>query len=264
MQPPRHLTKYVRSFWFIEGARAYTHHAFAYTCPELVFAYQGSFTHATNGQESRVFTSGIFGQTDTVSRVTLSDQPFGIMGVYLYPHTFFQLFGIPATEYTNQHTDLASLAGQAGAILEEQIMLAKSHEQRVDILSTFLTRRLSYVRPEHNTMASSITAIIQDCDVTSVRAMADDHCLSVRQFERRFKLLAGFSPRLFFRIARFNAVLNPSRFDHSLSEVAHACGYYDQSHFIHDFQQFSGFTPKAYFNDEVIPASNRGTVEFVR
>jgi AraC-like DNA-binding protein len=30
------------------------------------------------------------------------------------------------------------------------------------------------------------------------------------------------------------------------ARVALDCGYYDQAHFIHDFQAFSGMTPAAY------------------
>lgn len=28
--------------------------------------------------------------------------------------------------------------------------------------------------------------------------------------------------------------------------MALSCGYFDQAHFVHDFQQFSGFNPTAY------------------
>jgi AraC-like DNA-binding protein len=32
-----------------------------------------------------------------------------------------------------------------------------------------------------------------------------------------------------------------------LTQIAHACGYFDQSHFIHDFRAFSGMRPGEYF-----------------
>jgi len=31
-----------------------------------------------------------------------------------------------------------------------------------------------------------------------------------------------------------------------MTSLGHACGYYDQAHFIHDFQAFSGLTPRIY------------------
>ncbi|WP_350340143.1 helix-turn-helix domain-containing protein [Paraflavitalea speifideaquila] len=33
----------------------------------------------------------------------------------------------------------------------------------------------------------------------------------------------------------------------SLTDIAYECGYYDQSHFIHDFKEFSGYHPGQYF-----------------
>jgi AraC-like DNA-binding protein len=33
----------------------------------------------------------------------------------------------------------------------------------------------------------------------------------------------------------------------SLTEIAYDCGYYDQSHFIHEFKEFSGHHPRHYF-----------------
>ncbi|RYF96544.1 MAG: AraC family transcriptional regulator, partial [Chitinophagaceae bacterium] len=34
----------------------------------------------------------------------------------------------------------------------------------------------------------------------------------------------------------------------SLTDIAYGCGYYDQSHFIHEFKQFSGYHPRQYFS----------------
>ena len=82
----------------------------------------------------------------------------------------------------------------------------------------------------------------------NISAMAREHALSTRQFERKFKEVAGLSPKLYSRIIRFQAATKHKlngRCD--LTEVAYACGYYDQSHFINDFREFSGYTPKEFF-----------------
>jgi AraC-like DNA-binding protein len=261
IQPPKHLADFVRFFWFIEGNQSYVHRAFAYTCPELIFCYRGHFRYSAGHNADSTLTSTIFGQTDTFSRVTLNNEEFGILGVYLYPHTFPQLFRLPANELTNQYADLKSLLGKEGEILEEKIMLASDNQQRVKLVCDFLQARLINVKTEHVSISSTITAILRSYPLGSVKTLADTNFLSLRQFERRFKELSGFSPKLFLRIMRFNSVLN-KKFQHkSLTEIASECGYYDQSHFIHDFQKFSGVNPKAYFKKGIFAAADRGTVE---
>jgi AraC-like DNA-binding protein len=53
---------------------------------------------------------------------------------------------------------------------------------------------------------------------------------------------------LYSRIIRFSAAIKAYQGqDTSLTAVAHACGYYDQSHFIEDFRMFSGVSPGLYF-----------------
>lgn len=69
--------------------------------------------------------------------------------------------------------------------------------------------------------------------------------LSVRQFERRFTQQIGMRPKLYARIARFEAALNykarsPAQ---NWTEIAHHFGYSDQMHLVHDFREFSGESP---------------------
>jgi AraC-like DNA-binding protein len=262
IQPPPYLADYVRFYWFIEGNLPYVHHAFAYPCPELVFCYKGHFKYGVGHGKDKSLTSGIFGQTETFSRVTLNNEDFGILGVYLYPHTFPQLFRLPANEITNQYADINSLLGKDGDMLEEKIGLASNNHQRARIVSEFLQARLKNVRSEHTIISSSITAIVNSYHTSSVKTLADASFLSLRQFERRFKELAGFSPKSFLRIMRFNSLLKKDFQHKSLTEIGIECGYYDQSHFIHDFQKFSGINPKKYYKKETLAAADRGTVEF--
>lgn len=262
IQPPAHLTGYVRFYWFVEGNLPYVHHAFAYPCPEFIFCYKGHFKYGIERREDTRLTSAIFGQTETFSRVTLNNEHFGIFGVYLYPHAFPQLFRLPANELSNQYATIQSVLGKDGEMLEEKMMLAANNTQRAKLVSGFLETRLKNARIEHASISSAITAIVNAYHTNSVHALADTNFLSLRQFERRFKELSGFSPKSFLRITRFNSVLNKGLQHKSLTEIGIECGYYDQSHFIHDFQKFSGISPKVYFKKEMLAAADRGTVEF--
>jgi transcriptional regulator GlxA family with amidase domain len=141
-------------------------------------------------------------------------------------------------------------------------MLALDNGQRVKLASDFLEARLKNAKTGYLNIFSSIKAISSSCQVTSLKALTDNSFLSVRQFERRFKEFSGFSPKLFLRITRFNSVLNKNFQNKSMTQIAHEYGYYDQSHFIHDFQKFSGYNPKEYFKQETIAATDRGTAEF--
>jgi len=265
IQPPQQLADYVRYFWFLEGSASmhnpFVHHAFAYPCPELLFCYKGQFKYNAGFEAERMLFSGIYGQTQTFSKVA-SKADFGIFGLYLSPHALPQLFCLPANELTNQSADINTLCGKEGEIFEEKIMLASDNYQRVKLTSDFLIARLKNIKTEYTNIFSSIKAISNPFHLTSVKALADNSFLSVRQFERRFKEFSGFSPKLFLRIRRFNSVLNKPFHNKSLADIAYEYGYYDKSHFIHDFQKFSGYNPKDYFKPETIVASDRGTAEF--
>jgi methylphosphotriester-DNA--protein-cysteine methyltransferase len=79
----------------------------------------------------------------------------------------------------------------------------------------------------------------------TIAALANRAGMSVRQFERKFVQQVGMRPKLFERIARFEAVLDGmARFAaKSWTDAAHQFGYYDQMHMIHDFAEFTGETP---------------------
>ena len=72
--------------------------------------------------------------------------------------------------------------------------------------------------------------------------------LSERSLERIFKADIGISPKLFFRINRFQTTLNCIRGQSfkSLTEVAYQHVYADQSHYIREFKEFTGSTPKQF------------------
>jgi len=254
IKPTKPLSDYVRFYWMLEGSVIdecpYIHRTLANASPELIFHYKGPFEELTSNDKSeKTFLTGIHGQTNIIRRFTARSD-FGIFGVFLQPYAIPALFGIPSLEIKNELPDLVTLLGQAGQDLTEKMMLAKNNTQRLNIINLFLTHRLTeFDRPE---IVNATQHIFKSKGLVNVKELANQSCLSQRQFERKFKEQIGFSPKSFSRIVRFNSLLwNYKREDVSLTEIAYDFGYYDQAHFIRDFKHFSGYNPKAYFSGEV-------------
>jgi AraC-like DNA-binding protein len=74
--------------------------------------------------------------------------------------------------------------------------------------------------------------------------------ISSRELERRFKKNIGLSPKQIARIYHFQSVLQLKNKSGSSTELAHAAGYYDQSHFIREFRDIAGINPFSFFKEE--------------
>lgn len=247
--PSPALSPYVRFFWVLESDAPYCHRSMADGCAEMIFHYKGVFDEiSTTGEVTTSFTSGLHGPSQNYRRFT-TDKGFGIFGVYLYPFTIPYLFSLPANELTDQAPDLESLFGEEGTELEEKILLAPDNRQRVVVMSSFLEKKLLRSYSTHSACVTVISDIIHSRGATTVNDLAKRSFLSVRQFERNFKTFSGFSPKLYSRIIRFQTAIQLYGANYkTLSDIAYDCGYYDQSHFIHDFKQFSGYHPRQYFS----------------
>jgi len=253
IQPPASLSRYVLMFWELESdasaERPYIHRSMADGCAELIFHYKGRFDELlADNRVEKSFISGIHGQSRKYSRF-ITCESFGIFGAYLYPFALPALFSIPASEVSDYMPDLSSIFGREGNNLEYRIITAPDNTSRANILASFLESKLANNRTTQPPVFSAVHHIIWARGLVNIEKLAAQYFLSTRQFERNFKLSAGFSPKLYARIIRFQAAMaNYGNVGKSLTEVAYECGYYDQSHFIHDFKEFSGHHPGYYFS----------------
>ncbi|MGN0076105.1 MAG: helix-turn-helix domain-containing protein [Parafannyhessea sp.] len=80
----------------------------------------------------------------------------------------------------------------------------------------------------------------------TVASVAQEAGVSPRYLRRAFAEVHGFSPKLYARFVRFQhamSLIAHPREGASASEIALACGYNDQSHLVHEFDDFAGMTP---------------------
>lgn len=250
--PPPRLAPYVRTFWVYEGEasveKPYIYRGYADGCTELIFHYRSAFDLVRPDESHEAsLAAGIHAQSRKFSRWIVK-RDWSIFGCYLYPYAIPRLFGFPANDLTDQLIDFRSVLGIEGGELEERMMSAADNHGRVSILSAFLERRLDLDKRELPPVFASINRIIEMRGLVDIGRLSRDFYLSHRQFERKFKELSGFSPKIYSRIMRFSAAREEYGSGKSLTDIAYDCGYYDQSHFINDFKEFSGYNPKIYFS----------------
>ena len=251
IQPPIHLQPYVRCFWVLEhelGAdeSSYIYRSTADGCTELVFHYHTLFNEITPAGSLAVSPSGIEFQSTRYKRF-IADKSFGIFGAYIYPFAVPYFFKIPADEGSNTSLDYDTFLGRTGRELEERMMLAADNYKRAEILSAFFEARLNN-RPLIQNVVASIKYVIHSKQIDTVAQLANKFNLSTRQFDRKFKEYAGFSPKTYLRLVRLRKATEQHGTNKSLTQIALECGYYDQSHFIHDLKAFTGYHPGFYFS----------------
>jgi transcriptional regulator GlxA family with amidase domain len=130
--------------------------------------------------------------------------------------------------------------------IEDQLARMTSAEQRVAYIERYL---LTIFSPQNDDLV-----IRRACDQLAATSgnyriadLAGSVGLGRRALERRFLNHIGATPKKISRVIRLRNALRQKRRLPSWAEVAHAAGYYDQSHMIHDFMELYGIAPEALY-----------------
>jgi len=101
--------------------------------------------------------------------------------------------------------------------------------------------------PTYERLAETIEYIHANLSAPiDIAEMARRAGVSVSQLERDFVKLFGLPPRRYMTKVRFEAALELLKSGGSIAEVAHACGYADQSAFTRRFRAAIGMSPREY------------------
>jgi AraC-like DNA-binding protein len=172
-----------------------------------------------------------------------------IMGVHFKPGGASAVLGLPANELTNSHVELRSIWGPAGATLRDQLCALPRPIERFRLLEHALLRRMSDARRRSRTAVGvGLDMLVRTHGGAKVREIAKTVDLSQRRFIELFAAEVGLTPKLFGRVQRFQYAVASLQGTANVdwAQFAVEFGYFDQSHLIHEFVEFSGLSPSAY------------------
>ena len=165
--------------------------------------------------------------------------------IFFQPGGWSQFFGVPMSEITNRIYDAAAITGASMTALWNRLGEVSSFERRVAIAEEFLLNCTTIRKaPQHNMVAAAMY-LFREYGNVRIATLGRRDSLSLRQFERLFHRETGMSPKVFARVARFQAALDAKLADpmRTWLDIAHSFGYYDQMHMIHDFESLGRNSP---------------------
>src|SRR4030095_1184780 len=171
-----------------------------------------------------------------------------VMGVHFRPGGAFPFLGTPANELADAHVDLEALWGASAIDLRERLCEAKTPAERFNLLEKALVTHLFRPLERHYAVRFALDTFGRSDSGLAIRDVARNAGLSQRRFIQLFAREVGMSPKLFRRVRRFRQALERVRRTAApdWARVAVDCGYYDQSHLIHDFRFFSKLSPTEF------------------
>jgi AraC-like DNA-binding protein len=141
---------------------------------------------------------------------------------------------------------LADALGDGALRLRERLLNTESLEDRFKCVERWLLARLKPRSIVHPAVRWAVDRIAASGGRMSIEDLATQTGYTRKHLGNLFHQQVGLSPKSLARVHRFRgalALLNRADGQVPWTELADACGYYDQSHLINEFRRFTGLSP---------------------
>jgi len=255
-EPNFELTEFIKRYWTLEGEKENTplkNTIVPDGTMKLIFHYGDSYKHHSQSGEITILPKCfLIGQLTKPYVI----EPIGVTGSFVVqfkPNGFLPFARIPIKEMENTAIPLDKLFGENGKKLGEQILNTNSTSERIQIIETFLFKELANQKTIDSIVKSTVETIFCANGQFSVNEFSKSNNINRRQLARKFSSTIGLSPKQLAKTIRIQktlkALLNEEHT--SLTDLAYENEYFDQAHFIKEFKEFTGLTPKEFYGDDL-------------
>ncbi len=255
-EPGGELAGLVKCYWTLESPKEKTPARNTIVpdgCMKLIFHYGDPYKHyPKNGSDLLLPRCFLIGQLTRPYEVKPTGET-GTFFVCFHPNGFLPFTTIPIKQMRNTAVPLEKLFGEDGQQLEQSILNAKSTSERINLIEMFLNSRLTNKETVDNIVKSTVETILAAHGQFSVNKLSQQNNINRRQLVRKFSSAIGLSPKQLSKTIRIQATLKTllTKEVRNLTDLAHENEYFDQAHFIKEFKEFTGLTPKEFYGDNL-------------
>ncbi len=163
-----------------------------------------------------------------------------------------KLYDVSPRDLVQGPNDLAgSLKKELAKSMMEIVENTPDFVLRIQRIDELIRKHCEQESDPHKSICTFALECIRSNPHTKVRDLSRSTGYSSRWIERLFMDNLGTTPQEIIRITRFNRFLSHLQTNDlsNLASLASECGYYDQSHLIHDFRSFAPSSPSEFHRD---------------
>lgn len=246
--PRRRLRRYVESIWVHQwpDISLQKNHRPTRVLPtaavEASFFYADPIIELVAQQRTELPRSIITGQKTRYKEYEVTGRT-GIIIVRFKPWGAQPFFSFPLYEAIDQNLNLRLIAGVGVDELEDRLQTAAAAHKKVELVQDFLEEAFTGRTVDREMARAALEMAKSDA---AIHQLVPGYGLSLRQFERRFRMAIGITPKRFSSIVRLQRALATENWP----EAVASGGYYDQAHYIKTFKAVSGLTPAAFYREK--------------
>jgi AraC-like DNA-binding protein len=173
------------------------------------------------------------------------------MQVDIDPLAAHALLGLPMHELAHRTVPLEEAIDEP--FLVERLATARDWNARFELLDVTLAGRLADAQPSRE-VSWAWRRLRATHGRVAIGALAEELGWSRKRIVTRFRDEIGLPPKAVAKLLRFERARTLAG-TMPWAELAHECGYYDQSHLINEFRAMTGRTPETFLQDTVASAA---------
>ena len=175
---------------------------------------------------------------------------FHMAGLRFTLFGFNQLFNIPADQFTDNNYPANDVWGKEMCFLQERLQYAKDQPEIFAILSHWIIDHFKRCSLQELQMWGRLEKKFCDANMSVSDLLHNYMGYSQKHSIQLLKNRSGMRPKDIKKIIRLDQALKSisQTSIRSWSGFAYELGYADQSHFIREFKNFTGYTPLQYLD----------------
>lgn len=201
-----------------------------------------------NGVFTNVWVSGNHKDYLSISAHSHSE----MFVIQLKPEGFYPILHHPVLEFNNQVIPAEEVFGPDILALRATILSKEGALDKFKSAEKWLLDRIDGNKTPNEDLIDVLQQLktkpmVNHQKIVAAYPKTQKHLIN--QFKKHF----GLTPKVLHRIYRFNEILQEIHTNKriSWSQITYQFGYTDQSHFIKEFNEFSGFNPQEFIASDL-------------